>query len=177
MSHDTAPGQAVTVRRRTDEDIPEAAAALVKVHTENGYPVEGVEDPEAWLTPPELLAAWVAVRGGRVVGHTALSRPSGEDAVAMWLEQSQDSEAQLAVGARLFVAPEARHEGLGERLMQAANNYARERGLRVVLDVMAKDTAAIRLYERFGLQRIGTSKHAYGDGQEIEAICFVSPAP
>ncbi|MGI5195606.1 GNAT family N-acetyltransferase [Streptomyces sp. CA-288835] len=82
----------------------------------------------------------------------------------------------MAVGARLFVAPEARHEGLGERLMQAANTYARERGLRVVLDVMAKDTAAIRLYERLGMQRIGTSRHAYGDGKQIEAICYVSPA-
>ncbi|GGL09777.1 GNAT family N-acetyltransferase [Streptomyces flaveus] len=134
----------------------------MKVHAEDGYPVEGVDDPEAWLTPPELLAAWVAVRGERVVGHAALTRPSGEDAVALWLDKSQDSEAQLAVGARLFVAPEARHEGLGERLMKAANTYARERGLRVVLDVMAKDTAAIRLYECLGMQRIGTSTHAYG---------------
>lgn len=176
MNHGTASEQNITIRRRTDEDLAEAGAALVKVHAKDGYPVEGVDDPEAWLTPPELLAAWVAVRDGRVVGHTALTRPNGEDAVALWLDQSQDSEAQVAVGARLFVAPEARHAGVGEQLMQVANAYAREHGLRVVLDVMAKDAAAIRLYERLGLQRIGTAKHTYGDDQQIDAVCFVSPA-
>ncbi|MBX9395116.1 acetyltransferase [Streptomyces sp. TRM72054] len=41
---------------------------------------------------------------------------------------------------------------------------------------MAKDAAAIRLYERLGLQRIGTSQHSYGDGQQTDAICYVWPA-
>ena len=54
--------------------------------------------------------------------------------------------------------------------------YADEQGLRLVLDVMAKDTAAMRLYEALGWQRIGVSKHTYGDGQQTDAICYVSPA-
>ncbi|PBC64152.1 hypothetical protein BKI49_10730 [Streptomyces sp. Tue6028] len=47
----------------------------------------------------------------------------------------------------------------------------------VVLDVMTKDKAAIRLYERWGMQRLGTARHALGEGQEIDAVCYVSPAP
>ncbi|MER5918170.1 GNAT family N-acetyltransferase [Streptomyces sp. NPDC001982] len=112
----------------------------------------------------------------RTVGHVMVSRPQGEDAVRMWLEQSGDTADHVAVGARLFVAPEARSEGLGERLIRAAFDYAQEHGLRVVLDVMAKDKAAIRLYERMGMQRIGTAKHGYGQDQEVDAVCYVSPS-
>ncbi|RSN91151.1 GNAT family N-acetyltransferase [Streptomyces sp. WAC 05379] len=176
MGRDTPTTEAI-IRPRTDEDVPSAAAALVKVHDTDGYPVEGVNDPETWLTPPDLLAAWVAVLDQRVVGHVALSHPHGEDAVSLWLEQSQDTEGQVAVLARLFVTPEARHGAIGKQLMQAATNHAGEHGRRLVLDVMAKDTAAMRLYERLGWRRIGTAKHTYGAAQQIEAICYVSPAP
>jgi ribosomal protein S18 acetylase RimI-like enzyme len=44
-----------------------------------------------------------------------------------------------------------------------------------VLDVMTKDTAAIRLYERLGWQKIGEASHHFGDGQRTAALCFVSP--
>jgi ribosomal protein S18 acetylase RimI-like enzyme len=169
--------QRVDIRPRRDSDIPEATKALVKVHERDGYPVEGVGEPESWLTPPDLLKAWVAELDGRIVGHVALSHPSGEDAVALWQEQSGASESEVAVLARLFVAPEARRMALGRRLTQAAMEYATEEDLRLVLDVMTKDTSAMRLYEALGWQRIGTSKHAYGEGQQTDAICYVSPAP
>lgn len=95
----------------------------------------------------------------------------------MWLEQSGDTADQLAVCARLFIAPEARGQRLGEQLMRTAFDYSRAHGLRVVLDVMTKDKAAIRLYERMGMHRIGTARHAYGEGQEIDAVCYVFPTP
>jgi ribosomal protein S18 acetylase RimI-like enzyme len=173
----TDDAQRVNIRPRRGGDIPEAAKALVKVHETDGYPVEGVDEPEAWLTPPDLLETWVAELDGRVVGHVALSHPNGEDAVALWLDQSGAAESEVAVLARLFVAPEARRMALGRRLTQAAMQYADEEGLRLVLDVMTKDTSAMRLYENLGWQRIGTSKHTYGEGQQTDAICYVSPAP
>ncbi|MFJ3339036.1 GNAT family N-acetyltransferase [Streptomyces sp. NPDC086766] len=173
--HPDTVGQVTAIRPRTEADLPGAAAALVAVHAADGYPVEGVDAPQEWLSPAGILQAWVADKGGKIVGHAMISRPQGEDAVKMWLEQSHDTADHVAVGARLFVAPEARSEGLGERLIRAAFDYAQDHGLRVVLDVMAKDKAAIRLYERMGMQRIGTAKHTYGAGQEIDAVCFVSP--
>ena len=175
--HRDAAGQATTIRPRTEADLPGAAAALVAVHAVDGYPVEGVDTPLEWLSPVGVLKAWVAEKEGEIVGHAMLSRPQGEDAVEMWLKQSGDTADHVAVGARLFIAPEARGEGLGERLLRTAFDYGRAHGLRVVLDVMTKDKAAIRLYERIGMQRIGTARHAYGEGQEIDAVCYVSPAP
>ncbi|MGW5197185.1 N-acetyltransferase family protein [Streptomyces spiralis] len=176
MHRDTV-DQATTIRPRTEADLPGAAAALVTVHAADGYPVEGVDDPQTWLAQDGILQAWVAEKDGKIVGHAMLSRPQGEDAVRMWIEQSGDTADHVAVGARLFVTPEARSEGLGERLIRAAFSYAQGHGLRVVLDVMAKDKAAIRLYERIGMQRIGTAKHSYGERQEVEAVCYVSPEP
>jgi len=50
----------------------------MKVHETDGYPVEGVDDPEAWIRPPAVLSAWVAEEDGTIVGHVAVIRPQGE---------------------------------------------------------------------------------------------------
>lgn len=167
--------QNAIVRSRTEKDLLGAAAALIAVHAADGYPVEGVDQPEAWLTPPGLLHAWVAEVAEKVVGHVAITAPRGEDAVDLYLEQTQRSIDQLAVMARLFVAPEARGRSLGEHLVRAATSYARSQGLTLVGDVMAKDEAAIRLYERLGCRFIGMTVHRHGDGEETPAVCFAAP--
>ena len=166
------------VRERTTSDLPEAAAALVEVHTTDGYPVEGVDDPHAWLTSPHLLWAWVAELDGRIVGHVAVTRPQPSDAAAtMWAHTTNGTGKPVAVLGRLFVVAAARRHAGGDRLMRAATNIAHHHGLRLVLDVMTKDTAAIRLYERLGWLRIGTTEHDNGHGQLIPAHCYVSPSP
>jgi ribosomal protein S18 acetylase RimI-like enzyme len=171
-----APVTSTAVRPITDDDVPGAAAALVEVHATDGYPVEGVAEPEAWIRPPGVLEAWVAEQEGKVVGHVAVMRPQGEGAVDLWREKSGEDEERIGVLARLFVVREARKHAVGEDLMTAAMDYARQRSLRLVLDVMAKDTAAIRLYERLGWQHIGQVTHHFGAGQQIPAMCYVWPA-
>ncbi|MET7696739.1 GNAT family N-acetyltransferase [Streptomyces sp. NPDC005485] len=166
----------IAVRERRDEDIPGAARALVTVHESDGYPVEGVEHPEEWLTPDDLIQAWIAEAAGNVVGHVCITRGHGEAAVDMFLDQTTiEKRDEVSVMARLFVIPEARGESTGARLVRAAISYARQNGINLVGDVMSKDTAAIRLYERLGCRIIGTTTHSYGDGQETEALCFVAP--
>ncbi|WP_329036132.1 GNAT family N-acetyltransferase [Streptomyces sp. NBC_01725] len=171
MYHESIP----RIRPRHESDITDAATALVQVHATDGYPVEGVRDPKAWLTPPGFIQAWIAEFDGRIVGHVAISRPRDEAAVSLWLEAGHGSEDKTAVLARLFVIRDARKRAVGEQLMRAASEYANDIGIRLVLDVMAKDTAAIRLYERLGWQKLGLTTHDYGDGQHAEASCYVSP--
>ncbi|MDQ0600578.1 ribosomal protein S18 acetylase RimI-like enzyme [Streptomyces canus] len=168
--------ESLTVRPFEEVDLGEAASALVEVHSTDGYPVEGVEQPEAWLRSDDVIAAWVAELDGSVVGHVAIMRPRGEDAVSLWMQESGDSEDQIAVLARLFVVKAARKHAAGERLMRAAMSYGNEHGIRLVLDVMTKDSAAIRLYERLGWREIGRAPHHYGDGQSIDAVCYVAPS-
>ncbi|MEU5804763.1 GNAT family N-acetyltransferase [Streptomyces sp. NPDC047804] len=164
------------VRRRETSDLAEAATVLAAVHESDGYPVEGVEDPEGWLSPGGLLAAWVAELDGHVVGHVAINRPQpGEEVARLWREKSGADNSQFAVLARLFVSSEARKGSAGKHLMDAATAYARASGLRLVLEVLTKDAAAIRLYERLGWKRIGEAVHTFG-GKQVDAICFVAPA-
>ncbi|MFJ1879913.1 GNAT family N-acetyltransferase [Streptomyces sp. NPDC088137] len=164
-----------TIRPLEDADIPGAAAALMEVHATDGYPVEGVERPEVWITPPGVVKAWVAHRGS-VVGHVAIMKAEGEEAVTLWQRRSGEAKTRIGVLARLFVVRSARKHAVGERLMRAAMDYAEENGLRLVLDVMEKDESAIRLYERLGWHFIDGATHYYGDGQQIPAKCYVWPA-
>lgn len=167
--------QSMTVRTYEEADLASAAAALVEVHETDGYPVEGVEDPQTWLRSDDVLAAWVAEVEGEIVGHVAVMRSQGEDAVSLWTEQSGEDEARVGVLARLFVVPAARKHAAGKRLMEAAMDFGQAQGLRLVLDVMTKDVAAMRLYERLGWRKIGEAIHHFGDGENIPAVCYVSP--
>lgn len=167
--------QEVVVRPRISADIAQASSALVSVHETDGYPVEGVDDPETWLSPPGLLGAWVAEAGAQVVGHVAVSRAAGEGAVTLWIDHSGAGEDAVCVLARLFVLPEVRKRAVGERLVRVAERYASDHGLRLVLDVMKKDASAIRLYQRLGWLEIGSISHRFGEGGQQEALAYVSP--
>lgn len=176
----TAPAGRVRIRESADLDA--CVEALVEVHAADGYPVEGVDHPQQWLTPPGLLQAWVAVMDDQVVGHNALSAPPSDDAAAkMWSQQSASianpppQQMRVAVMERLFVLPTAQGYGLGKRLTNAALDYAREHDLRPVLEVMAKDKAAIHLYEQMGWQYLGRTEHTFGEYQRIPAYCYVFP--
>lgn len=122
-----------------------------------------------------MLAAWVAESDGEIVGHVAVMQSQGEDAVSLWTEQSGDDEAHVGVLARLFVVKAARKNAVGEHLMEAAVRFAQDQNLRLVLDVVTKDVAAMRLYERLGWRKIGEAIHHFGSGESIPAVCYVSP--
>ncbi|WP_340560394.1 GNAT family N-acetyltransferase [Streptomyces sp. GSL17-111] len=158
--NDATSGEALCIRPRNSGDLAQAAAALVAVHEADGYPVEGVAEPEQWLTPPGLMAAWVAELSGRIVGHVAVSG-SGDGRAGM-LE-------------RLFVLPEARRRRAGERLVQAAEGFAQARRLALELEVLAKDEAAIRLYKRLGWSETGQRAHQLEAGDPHPALTFVAP--
>lgn len=167
---------ALTIRHRQDTELAACAAALIDVHGTDGYPVEGVADPRAWLMPDGLIQAWVAVMP-QIVGHVSITEPRGEDVVRIWAEHDEAQDHPVAILGRLFVIKAARGKTAGEKLTRAAMDEAAQRGLRLVLDVMTKDQAAIRLYERLGWTRIGQATHHYGDNQQADAYCYVSPIP
>ena len=165
------------IRPRTAEDLPRLGELLVRVHELDGYPVEGVADPIAWLKSDNELAALTAEKDGQVVGHVMLSSPGETDtSAAEWSRREGQPIETIAVLGRLFLAPEARGEALGARLTTSATEIARELGRRAVLDVMAKDKAAIRTYEKLGWRRIAEVEHTFGDGQTTPAYAYASPS-
>jgi GNAT superfamily N-acetyltransferase len=165
------------VRDRRPGDLDALAAVLVEVHRVDGYPVEGVADPHAWLTPPGALHAWVATLDDTVVGHIlAMTAQPEIAAVDAWVRHGGDI-ATTIVGARLFVAPAARGHRLGTTLARTLTDWACLHELDLVGDVMAKDTVAIAIYERLGWHRLGTAMHDTGHGDRVPAYLYASREP
>ncbi|NUR59158.1 MAG: GNAT family N-acetyltransferase, partial [Catenulispora sp.] len=94
----------------------------------------------------EGLHAWVAVAGdGEVVGHVMVQ-----------------GTAPTASVTRLFVAPSARGQGLGARLLNRARQWAADHGIDLDLEVTADErSSAIALYERTGWRRTGTEQASW----------------
>jgi GNAT superfamily N-acetyltransferase len=162
-------------RQRADRDLSDCVRVLAEVHERDGYPVNWPEEPCAWLTPPSLIASWVAELDGRVVGHAGLSRSGqGDAAPGLWSARTGAGVEATAVVNRLFVAPSARGHGIGALLLAQADGAARERGLHPVLDVAASDTAAAALYERLGWQLLATVEQQWAPGQTVAVRCYAA---
>lgn len=144
------------IRERTDADLPACARALHDVHLRDRYPMRWPGDPQAWLSPPELVVAWVAeYPGDGIVGHVALTRP-GDD---------QGDGERDALVSRLFVAPEGRRQQTGTKLLDQARDWAAVQGLALMLEVAELDDgAALALYERRGWVHLHTRTATWTTG-------------
>ncbi|PWJ02303.1 GNAT family N-acetyltransferase [Streptomyces sp. NWU49] len=164
-----------SVRQRTDRDLGDCVRVLAEVHEHDGYPVNWPDLPGAWLTPPSLIASWVAELDGRPAGHVGLSRSgAGDAAPGLWSARAGTRIDATAVVNRLFVAPWARGHGIGGLLMAQAVAEAQERGLHPVLDVVASDTAATGLYERLGWQLLATVEQQWSPEQKVAVRCYAA---
>src|SRR5262249_30953157 len=65
----------VVIRPRTMDDLTAVVDALTLVARSDGYPSRWPEDPVSWLRTTEVHGAWIADRGGEVLGHIVL-RPA-----------------------------------------------------------------------------------------------------
>jgi GNAT superfamily N-acetyltransferase len=146
----------MTIRIRRHDDVARCVGVLATVHAADSYPLFWPTDPPAWLTPVNLLSAWVAEDEGDVLGHVALCSAVGDAAAPLWSAASTLPAERLAVVAKLFVAPHARGRGVGARLLAQACAEAHRRSLRPALEVLAHDQRAIALYERAGWRRVAS---------------------
>lgn len=160
------------IRPRRDEDLPACAAALRGVHDTDGYPVRWPADPGRWLTPEDMLDAWVAAESPAVLGHVALTRAGEAIAEAVGLPA-----AELALVARLYVALEARRGGIASDLLDCAAKAASRAGLRAALEVDAAAAGAVALYERAGWRYVGSGSGGWlaADGLPARVRFHLAP--
>lgn len=65
------------------------------------------------------------------------------------------------------VDPRFRHQGLGQLLLYTLLVLARQRELEwATLEVRSSNQAAIKLYEKFGFESVGTRPKYYADGED-----------
>lgn len=156
------------IRPRTEQDLDACVNALRQVQSADRYPVDWPDDPRRWLTPGDLIQAWVAV-SGTVVGHVGIARAEAlEPAVAEALGSSTGKAL-----TRLFVTPAARGTGLAARLLDTAL----ESGERLTLEVSHEGAAAIAFYERAGWRRVCSTRARWLDSAGLPALVhrYVSP--
>jgi ribosomal protein S18 acetylase RimI-like enzyme len=130
---------------------------LLEVHAQDGYPLEWPADPQAWLSGDRQVGAWIACRAQAICGHVALTRPRPGAAASAWARTLQVHEADLLCISLLFVAPQARGRGTGNRLLDTALAEAQARGAAAALEVITLNRQALP--------------------QNEQSLLFVAPGP
>ena len=141
---------------------PDDLGGLVAL--EAGFPPEDRFDRRTWR---RLLA-------GRTVTLVHES-PTGLDAAAVVLLRRGSAAARLY---SISVAPTARGQGLGARLLSACEQHARSAGSeRMRLEVRSTNSSAVRLYGAAGYRVIARLESYYPDGEAALRMEKVLIAP
>jgi GNAT superfamily N-acetyltransferase len=162
------------VRPRTPDDVPACVEILADTHRTAGYPVHWPADPAGWLSPADLLGAWVAEVDGQVVGHAALIEARDRTGSA-WAEWSGSPAGEAAEVTRLCVTSAARGRSVGRRLLDTVAKAAVDRGRHPILGVLEPGGAAIVLYEHAGWTRFASVDFRLSDGTMTIMRCYTAP--
>jgi phosphinothricin acetyltransferase len=102
----------------------------------------------------------VARRDGAVIGWAALAPYSEREVYAGVAEAS------------VYVAPEARGQGVGTGLVEALTEAARRQGIHKLLGkIFESNSASVRLVERSGFRTVGTHlRHGRLDGEWRDVV-------
>jgi RimJ/RimL family protein N-acetyltransferase len=137
-------------------------------------------EPEAWLISTN--GEWRSVaderrylKAVRRYPHAAVfvaERNDGEIVGRLSLARDTHPASAHVADLGLMVAEEARRQGVGWALMEAAVEWSRASGVRKLeLHVFPWNEPAIQLYERFGFEREGFRKgHHARAGEDVDAI-------
>jgi len=130
-------------------------------------PIDVDDSPAAmrqWLVAEDASARWVAVVDGSVAGHVMILPPH---AYLTDFLDSIDYSPRAARGftevARVFVDPSFWRRGIASMLLETAIGYAWSKQLQPALAVVTTSTAAIELYGRAGLIRLGSFCGVHGE--------------
>ena len=138
-------------------------------------------EPEGWLI--SIAGEWRSagderryLKALRRYAHAAVfvaERDDGEIVGRLSVGRDPHPSSAHVADVGLMVAIDARRQGVGRALLEAAIGWARAAGVRKLeLHVFPWNDAAIALYEAVGFEREGYRKQQYrrGDGGYVDAI-------
>jgi GNAT superfamily N-acetyltransferase len=145
------------------------------VYELDGYPGHWPRDLRAFVAQRDAMAAWVALVNDEIVGHAALLPDSSDASMGLAMTATGLPRESLGFVSRLFVSPDARRNGVGGALLGTAEVFARQLGLRPVLDVVTRFQNAIDLYESSGWTRAGVVVARIPGGVTLEEFVYLAP--
>lgn len=166
----------LVIRQRTSEDIPELVRLLQKVYNLTGYPVDGPSTFANKLQADDALHSLVAMHDGCLAGHVQLRPAIGMNKAVVDSIIVQQPIEQYASLVSLFVDPNLQGKGIGVALVKKSRAWASREGRRLVLVVLDKDKAAIRMYDRLGWERGVEYMYRSILGKEYKAFTCIAPA-
>ncbi len=165
------------LRTRSESDLGACTELVRLIHDQDGWPPHWPEDLRRFIVAPEELAAWVAEDGASLSGHIALHSSGSAATMEAACRATGLPRSQLAVIARLFVAPNTRRAGVGRALLATATAEAHNRNCVPVLEVAPAFESAVDLYESCGWTRVDEVQARFRDGSSVPVYVYVGPAP
>lgn len=166
----------LAVRPRTDEDLPELGALLQRQQPVSRYPYVWPfpGGAGAFLKRPTELRSWVALHGGRLVGHVAVTSVEADPIGRSWARAHAVTVDRLRCVSVLFADPQHSGLGVGSTLLHTATDFARRDGY-PVLDVVAAHERPVQLYLRRGWRIIETTTAPWHPGLIIPIHLMILP--
>lgn len=164
----TADPDSIVIRPAVPDDYAAVAEITVEAYADGGHLSSGEDyagtlaDVAGRASAGEIL---VAVDGRDVLGAVFLVHPGSD-----YAEIGQSGEVEFRM---LAVSPKAQRRGIGERLVNACLERAREWGAERVV-ICARDfiEAPLRLYARMGFVRMPERDWAPAPGINLVALRF-----
>ena len=163
------------IRGRRPSDWETLEAIALETHRLDGYPKYLPTDLRSFIMDDDALGAWVALDDDRAIGHVALHPRSATEVMNVALSATGFGEDEVAMVARLLVAPDARRRGTGRALLERATGEAARLGRRALLDVVEEHRDAITLYERCGWTRVGRVEWSLPGDLWFREFVYLSP--
>ena len=140
----------ITIAKMSREHLSEVAS-IEEMSFSLPWSLESLE-----LMLTEQASALVALEDGRVLGYVGMMCVLDEGQII-----------------NVAVHPDARRRGVGRRLMEAAQTYAKERGIVFLsLEVRESNIAARSLYSSLGWEEQGIRKGFYS--HPVENACVMT---
>lgn len=158
----------VTVRPRTDRDLPALGELLGRQQPASRYPFNWpLPYPvERFLVRDTEERTWVAEVDGQLAGHVSVTGVPDDAFSRIWSSALGRPLTELGCVSVLFTGSDHRGMGVGGILLDTAVGFIRDSGRVPVLDVVGGHSTAVDVYHHRGWRDVGWGRpHWLPDGE------------
>jgi RimJ/RimL family protein N-acetyltransferase len=157
----------ITIRPATIEDAAAFLALREKLDNETKFMMLEPGERQTTVEQERERLATMRMSDNK---HTFLAEDEGQLVGWLWANGGDYRRNHHTVHIVIGIRAAYTNQGIGTRLFQACEAWARDRGLhRLELTVMTHNPLGIALYKKMGFQIEGTAQHALRvDGEHVD---------